>query len=97
MPHYVIERTAAARSTTTSKSPVKGAKVLVVGVAYKKNIDDSPREPRRRDHRSPRADVGAAVSYHDPLVPRFPHMRRSQEGRCSPWSFPLQRLPPTTA
>jgi len=49
---------------------LRNAHVLVLGVAYKKDIDD-PRE-------SPSAEIlhllalrGAAVAYHDPLVPRF--------------------------
>jgi UDP-N-acetyl-D-glucosamine dehydrogenase len=50
--------------------PVKGAQVLVIGVAYKKDIDDM--------RESPALDIirllegrGAHVEYHDPFVPRF--------------------------
>ena len=52
--------------------PVRGSKVLVLGVAYKKDIDDV--------RESPALDIvellslkGAAVSYHDPHVPSFRH------------------------
>ena len=52
--------------------PVKGSRVLVLGVAYKPDIDDL--------RESPALDVihllrqkGALVSYHDPYVPAFQH------------------------
>jgi UDP-N-acetyl-D-glucosamine dehydrogenase len=54
---------------------LKGARVLVLGLAYKKNVDD-PRE-------SPAAEImeilqrkGALLSYSDPHIPQFPPMRR---------------------
>ena len=52
--------------------PVKGSRILVLGVAYKPDIDDL--------RESPALDVigllkkkGAAVSYHDPYIPRIRH------------------------
>ena len=57
-----------------SKS-LRGSKVLVMGIAYKPNVDDC--------RESPAAEVielllknGAEVSYHDPHVPVFPKMRQ---------------------
>lgn len=56
------------------RKPVNGSKVLVLGIAYKKNVDDMRESPAvvlmemLRDH-------GAVVSYSDPFVPRFPKMR----------------------
>ncbi|MHA7834343.1 MAG: nucleotide sugar dehydrogenase [Algiphilus sp.] len=53
---------------------VKGSQVLVLGLAYKKNIDDLRLSPsvelleRLRDH-------GADYAYHDPHVPVFPKLR----------------------
>ncbi len=49
---------------------VKGSKVLVVGVAYKKDIDDL-RESPALDILHLLRERGAEVSYHDPFVPHF--------------------------
>jgi UDP-N-acetyl-D-glucosamine dehydrogenase len=54
---------------------LKGAKVLVLGIAYKKNIGDTRESPsvvimEKLEKR------GAVVSYSDPYVPIFPKMRR---------------------
>jgi UDP-N-acetyl-D-glucosamine dehydrogenase len=49
---------------------VKGAKVLVVGVAYKKDIDDLRESPALDIIRLLEAQ-GAVVSYHDPYVRQF--------------------------
>lgn len=50
--------------------PIKGARVLVLGVAYKKDIDDL-RESPALDILGLLHQYGADVSYHDPYVPRF--------------------------
>ncbi len=73
MPHYVVDRCALALND--DGKAVKGSKVLVVGLAYKPDIDDT-RETPAAEIIDLLADLGANVSYHDPLVPRFPHMRR---------------------
>ncbi|MSQ90176.1 MAG: nucleotide sugar dehydrogenase [Phycisphaerales bacterium] len=73
MPHYVIERTQLALNDH-SKS-VKGSKVLVLGIAYKKNIDD-PRESPSAEIIELLRDHGADVSYHDPHLAIFPAMRK---------------------
>ena len=73
MPHYVLERTQNALNDD-SKS-LKGAKVLVIGVAYKKNIDDSRESPSAEVIELLR-DKGAEVSYHDPHIPTYPSMRK---------------------
>jgi UDP-N-acetyl-D-glucosamine dehydrogenase len=49
--------------------------VLVVGVAYKRNIDDARESPSAEIIEMLR-DRGAHVSYHDPHIPEFPTMRR---------------------
>jgi UDP-N-acetyl-D-glucosamine dehydrogenase len=54
--------------------PMKGARVLVLGLAYKKDIDD-PRESPAFEVIDEIRRLGAAVSYHDPHVPRAPRMR----------------------
>ena len=73
MPHYVIERTQHALNEH-SKS-IKGSKVLVLGIAYKKNIDD-PRESPSAEIIELLRDRGADVSYHDPHLAKFPAMRK---------------------
>ena len=53
---------------------MKGARVLVLGLAYKKDIDD-PRESPAFEVIHALLGLGALVSYHDPHVPRAPRMR----------------------
>lgn len=66
MPRYVAER--AAGLLNEHGKPVKGSKVFVVGVAYKRDTDDT-RESPALDIIRLLAAKGAEVSYHDPLVP----------------------------
>ncbi|HVP91158.1 MAG TPA: nucleotide sugar dehydrogenase [Terriglobales bacterium] len=67
MPYYVLGRTIEALNER-GKS-IKGAKVLVLGVAYKKDIDD-PRESPAIKIVSLFQGKGAKVSYNDPYIPR---------------------------
>ena len=73
MPHYVIERTQLALNEHSTS--LKGANVLALGIAYKKNIDD-PRESPSAEIIELLRDRGAEVSYHDPHLPVFPSMRK---------------------
>lgn len=73
MPAYVVERTA--RALSDRRKALRGARVLVLGIAYKPDVDDI--------RETPAAEIitllharGAKVSYHDPHVPVFPAMRR---------------------
>lgn len=50
--------------------PLKGAKVLLLGVAYKKNVEDISRSPAHAIVEL-LGEHGAKVSYHDPFVPDF--------------------------
>jgi UDP-N-acetyl-D-glucosamine dehydrogenase len=52
--------------------PLKGSKILVLGVAYKKNVSDT-RESPALDIIHLLRQKGAVVSYHDPFVPSFSH------------------------
>jgi UDP-N-acetyl-D-glucosamine dehydrogenase len=63
MPYHVISSISAALSG--HKKSVNGAKVLVLGVAYKKDIDDLRESPSLTIIELLR-DAGAEVSYHDP-------------------------------
>jgi UDP-N-acetyl-D-glucosamine dehydrogenase len=66
MPEYVVERVAAALNE--AGKPLKGSRVLILGLSYKPNISDDRESPSYRlmdllDER------GAEVAYHDPHVP----------------------------
>jgi UDP-N-acetyl-D-glucosamine dehydrogenase len=72
MPEYVIARTADALNA--AKKPINGSKILVLGLAYKKNVDDCRESPSLEliemlQHR------GAKVDYNDPHVAKTPKMR----------------------
>lgn len=75
MPEWVVEKTAEALNED-SKS-VKGSNIIVIGLAYKPNVDDT-RETPAAEVIELLADRGAKVSYHDPHVPVFPSMRSYQ-------------------
>jgi UDP-N-acetyl-D-glucosamine dehydrogenase len=54
---------------------LKGSKVLVLGIAYKKNVDDMRESPSVEVMELLRAK-GAAVHYSDPFFAEFPRMRK---------------------
>lgn len=72
MPSYVVSKIAMALND--KKKSVKGSKVLVLGISYKKNIDDMRESPSVFLMEKLRDD-GAIVDYTDPHVPVFPKMR----------------------
>jgi UDP-N-acetyl-D-glucosamine dehydrogenase len=67
MPRYVVDRLAEALSDRFGQS-LKGARILVLGVAYKKNVDDTRGSASFKIIRLLQTR-GAEVSYHDPFVP----------------------------
>ena len=73
MPHYVVDRVIGALND--ARRSLKGSRVLVLGVAYKPDIDDM-RESPAAEIIELLEDGGAEVAYHDPHVPVFPRMRR---------------------
>ena len=72
MPDYVVSKVAAALNER--KKAINGSKILVLGIAYKKNVDDMRESPSVFLMEKLR-DLGAEVSYSDPHVPVFPKMR----------------------
>jgi UDP-N-acetyl-D-glucosamine dehydrogenase len=66
MPGYVTDR--AAELLNRHAQPVNGAKVLLLGVTYKRDVADQRESPARPLARKLLAR-GAVVSYHDPYVP----------------------------
>jgi UDP-N-acetyl-D-glucosamine dehydrogenase len=73
MPRYVIRRTMEALSDRGRS--LKGARVLVLGLSYKKDVDDMRESPAVRLIELLH-ERGAQVVYHDPYVPRVPKMRQ---------------------
>ena len=65
MPGYVVDR--AAELLNTDAKPLNGAKVLLLGVTYKKDIADQRESPARPIARK-LLQRGAVLSYHDPFV-----------------------------
>ena len=68
MPHYVVHRVMEALNAR--ERSLKGAKVLVLGAAYKKDVDDMRESPSLRILGLLR-ERGASVAYHDPYVPEL--------------------------
>jgi UDP-N-acetyl-D-glucosamine dehydrogenase len=66
MPHFVVSRVAEALNSV--KKPVNGSRVLVLGLAYKPNVDDERESPSYRIMEMLKQS-GAEVAYHDPHVP----------------------------
>ena len=80
MPYYVVERTI--RALNQRGVAIKGAKILIVGVAYKPDVDD--------DRESPAfviidilQDAGALVDYYDPYIPKLRKGRRCIQEKVS--------------
>jgi UDP-N-acetyl-D-glucosamine dehydrogenase len=72
MPQYVVSRIADALNE--HGKPLHGSKVCVLGVAYKKDVDD-PRESPAFAIMESLQRRGAVVSYNDPHIPALPPMR----------------------
>lgn len=72
MPQWVVGKTMDALNER-SKS-LKGSRILVLGIAYKKNVDDM-RESPSVELMELLEDKGAIIAYSDPHVPVFPKMR----------------------
>jgi UDP-N-acetyl-D-glucosamine dehydrogenase len=72
MPDYVISKITAALNS--AKKAINGSRILVLGIAYKKNVDDMRESPSVFLMEKLR-DLGALVAYSDPHIPTFPKMR----------------------
>ncbi|MDA8170393.1 MAG: nucleotide sugar dehydrogenase [Nitrospiraceae bacterium] len=73
MPYRVVERTGEALNECGKC--LKGAKVLVLGLAYKKDVDDTRESPSFKLMEILEGK-GAIVDYNDPFIPVAPKMRR---------------------
>lgn len=87
MPYFVVDNVVEALSQ--HKKALRGAKVLVLGVAYKRDVDDLRESPaltiiellQKR---------GAQVAYHDPF---FPYVGRGRKYALNMTSTPLEHIP----
>jgi UDP-N-acetyl-D-glucosamine dehydrogenase len=73
MPRYVVGKIAAALNDLGR--PLRGSRIAILGVAYKKDVDD-PRESPAFELIELLEQAGAAISYSDPHIPALPAMRR---------------------
>jgi len=80
MPEYVVHRLAEALNERGM--PVKGSRVLVLGMAYKKDVDDLRESPSIHLIEMLRAR-GAKVDYNDPFIPATPVQREHNLGMKS--------------
>jgi UDP-N-acetyl-D-glucosamine dehydrogenase len=85
MPHHVVDKVADALNSH-SKS-IRGSNVLMLGIAYKRDVDDI-RESPALDILGVLEQKGARVSYHDPYAPHL-------AGREWPGARDLQSVPLT--
>ncbi len=72
MPAHIIARVGEALNA--HRKPLNGSRVLILGAAYKKDVDD-PRESPAFELLERLQAAGAVVSYHDPYIPVLPEMR----------------------
>jgi UDP-N-acetyl-D-glucosamine dehydrogenase len=72
MPSWVLKKIA--KALNQHEKSIKGSKILVLGISYKKNIDDMRESPSVFLMEKIR-DEGAKLDYSDPHVPVFPKMR----------------------
>ena len=73
MPAYVVEKLSEALNK--KEKAIKGSKILILGVAYKKNVDDMRESPSVKIIEILKANE-ALIDYHDPYVLTFPKMRK---------------------
>ncbi len=73
MPYFVIEKTI--KALNAHGKSIKGAKILVLGVAYKPDVDDMRESPSLKVIDLLKKE-GAEVDYNDPYIPEIPETRK---------------------
>jgi UDP-N-acetyl-D-glucosamine dehydrogenase len=86
MPEWVVSK--AAEALNSRGKALKGSQVLVLGIAYKRDVDDMRESPSVEIMELLRSK-GAVISYSDPHIAVFPKMREH--------SFDLKSVPLTAA
>ncbi len=84
MPYYVVQKTMEALSD--HHKSLKGSRILILGLAYKKDIDDIRESPSLKLIEI-FSKKGARIAYNDPFVPQTPEMRH--------YHFKLKSVPLT--
>jgi UDP-N-acetyl-D-glucosamine dehydrogenase len=82
MPEYVVGRLF--EELNTERKSLSGSKILLVGAAYKKNVDDTRESPSLRLMEL-LLSRGAQVDYHDPYIPSLPKTRK--------YAFDMESVP----
>jgi UDP-N-acetyl-D-glucosamine dehydrogenase len=80
MPMYVVNKVAEALNQ--QGKPIKGSKIALLGMAYKKDVDDS-RESPGLELMELLLKGGADVSYNDPHIPQLPPTRKHPQLRLT--------------
>ncbi len=82
IPYYVVQRTMDALNE--QEKSIKGSKILILGIAYKKDVDDSRESPSFKliDLLQ---DKGAEILYNDPFIPKLKPVRK--------YNFEMQSMP----
>ena len=78
MPEYCVERASKMLSSRFKKS-MNGAKVLVLGIAYKNDIDDYRESPALRVIEELESE-GAVVEFYDPMIPEYKYKGKIHKG-----------------
>ena len=86
IPYYVVSKIL--DGLNERRKSVKGAKILILGVAYKKDVDDA-RESPALAIMDLLQKKGATILYHDPYIPKLPPFRK--------YHFKLKSSPLTEA
>ena len=73
MPYYVIEKTAEALNN--HKKSINGSRIMILGMAYKKDIDDDRESPGYVIMKM-LMEKGAVVTYNDPWIPELKPTRK---------------------
>lgn len=87
MPYFVVDKIT--RALNEREKPLKGSRILLLGVAYKKNINDERESPALKVFELLQG-AGARVVYHDPFIPQVrPHTFFGREIRSQALSGEL--------
>lgn len=73
MPGYVIKKLRQSMDRKFQKG-INGSRILVLGIAYKKDVDDMRESPSLIVYEK-LIERGAKVEFHDPVIPEIPHTR----------------------